>query len=557
MSRYLHGGGIPFIAEQSVDQIADERLMSEQPFSRVFVPFNRGEPDPSAGITLHYDSGQRQSKKAPAKVVPGANAFRVINTGGDEVAPERQHVVSGPAARLYFRISKITRPSELPSEASLKNLALAMKSTQPAPPTSEIPAAYTYLGQFIAHDLSEMKPAADARAPENYRSHVLDLDSLFDPLPPEAVPSGAAMLLHGLYLGQTRAGGNPTGKFADLGRATGGFPCIAATKNDSNLGVAQLTVALIRFHRRICELTPASTPEEQQILTMRHFQSVVLDDYLRRVIDPVVYHDVRYDGRKVLFADGVVSDFRVPIEFAAACFRFGHLMVRDQYDWNARLSPDPTADLIRRTSYRGNLRGTNDALPDDWVVDWNRFLAAGTNPDPNQFALCIRSHLNGDLAGLDPEWIDPAVLTRLSPPLPNLAELTLLRGGDLALPSGEALTTLLNGRLGGRLSIAPVANTLETVSSAPNGLTDDSLMELSGNTPLWFYVLREAEELGNGGRHLGPLGSRIVMETIHCAIEAAEGNILTGDCFHVLDGISSADPEELTLPELVAASMVQ
>lgn len=555
MSRFLHGGGIPFIAKQSVDQIAGEPQESGVSFDRAFVPFNHGEPDPTAAITLQYDSGERQRKKVPAKVVTGENTLRVLNTGREDAGLMLRHFDGGAAARLYFRFPIAKGQIKQPSEASLRDLAQAMKSARPAPPASDIPAAYTYFGQFIAHDLSEMKPSVDPCATQNYRSHALDLDSLFDRLPPEAVPSGAAMLLHGLYLGQTRAGGNPTGKFADLGRATGGFPCTADPRNDNNLGVAQVTVALIRFHRRICHLTPRLMPVEQQVETMRHFQSVVLDDYLRRIIDPVVYYDVREHGRKVLFPNGAVSDFRVPIEFAAACFRFGHLMVRDQYDWNARLSPDPTADLIRQTSHLGNLRGPNDALPDDWVVDWDRFLAAGTNPDPNQFAFCIRSHLNGDLAELDRGWIDLAILPRLSPPLPNLAELTLLRGRDLALPSGEALTAVLNLKLGGTLSIAPVGNTLQTVSGGADGISPASIAELTGNTPLWFYILREAEELGNGGRRLGPLGSRIVMETIHCAIEAAEGNILTGDHFHVLDGISSADRNKLTLPELVAASM--
>jgi hypothetical protein len=49
--------------------------------------------------------------------------------------------------------------------------------------------------------------------------------------------------------------------------------------------------------------------------------------------------------------------------------------------------------------------------------------------------------------------------------------------------------------------------------------------ELLGNTPLWFYILREAEyfgvtarpgegpTIGFGGQHLGPVGSRIVAET--------------------------------------------
>ena len=35
---------------------------------------------------------------------------------------------------------------------------------------------------------------------------------------------------------------------------------------------------------------------------------------------------------------------------------------------------------------------------------------------------------------------------------------------------------------------------------------------LAGNDPLWLYVLKEAETLGDGGRRLGPVGARIVAE---------------------------------------------
>ena len=310
MSRYLHGGGIPFIAELTVDQIAEERLAPGSPFTRSFAPYNRSERVLRNAITLHYKNAERQRKKTPFKVVFGDNTRAVLNTGREHATSEQTCFDGGPAARPYFWFPVATAKGDLPCEDSLKDLALAMKSPQSAPPPSDIPAAYTYFGQFIAHDLSEMKPSRNPLAPSNFRTHALDLDSLFDCLPPEAKPSATTTKFNGLYLGQTRAGPTPTGNYADLGRAVGGFPCIAATKNDTNLGVAQVTVALIRFHNRICELTKGSTPEEQQILTMRHFQSVVLDDYLPRIIDPCVYKDVREGGRKVLFPKGVVSDTR-------------------------------------------------------------------------------------------------------------------------------------------------------------------------------------------------------------------------------------------------------
>ena len=38
-------------------------------------------------------------------------------------------------------------------------------------------------------------------------------------------------------------------------------------------------------------------------------------------------------------------------------------------------------------------------------------------------------------------------------------------------------------------------------------------LKLTGETPLWFYLLRESEVLGKG-RRLGPTGGRIVAEVL-------------------------------------------
>ena len=80
----------------------------------------------------------------------------------------------------------------------------------------------------------------------------------------------------------------------------------------------------------------------------------------------------------------------------------------------------------------------------------------------------------------------------------NLAAITLLRGFDEGLPAGECIAE--------RLGEKPI---------------------LSGNTPLWYYVLAEAETLG--GYHLGPVGSTIVGETILDLILGDPDSYLTAD----------------------------
>jgi hypothetical protein len=54
-------------------------------------------------------------------------------------------------------------------------------------------------------------------------------------------------------------------------------------------------------------------------------------------------------------------------------------------------------------------------------------------------------------------------------------------------------------------------------------LNDAQRRAVLRDTPLWFYVLREAEL--NGGRLAG-VGARIVAETFHRAIEGSETSIV-------------------------------
>lgn len=56
-----------------------------------------------------------------------------------------------------------------------------------------------------------------------------------------------------------------------------------------------------------------------------------------------------------------------------------------------------------------------------------------------------------------------------------------------------------------------------------DALTPTQRDEVATNTPLWFYILREAEL--NGGKLTG-VGARIVAETFHRAMEGSEHSIV-------------------------------
>jgi hypothetical protein len=84
----------------------------------------------------------------------------------------------------------------------------------------------------------------------------------------------------------------------------------------------------------------------------------------------------------------------------------------------------------------------------------------------------------------------------------SLATLNLRRGKALQLPSGQAVAAAMSQPV---LTAAQLG--LDQFDLKPAHRT-----ELEQDTPLWYYLLREAA-LG-GGNRLGPVGGRIVAEVL-------------------------------------------
>src|SRR5882672_2081032 len=82
-----------------------------------------------------------------------------------------------------------------PAEPALQALADAMKDASPNDPTGDnnnIPSGFTYLGQFVDHDItldltSIAEKSEDPQATTNFRTPRLDLDSIYG-LGPDGSP---------------------------------------------------------------------------------------------------------------------------------------------------------------------------------------------------------------------------------------------------------------------------------------------------------------------------------------------------------------------------------
>jgi hypothetical protein len=416
---------------------------------------------------------------------------------------------------------------------------------------SGIPAGYTYLGQFVDHDLTfdktivmlgtNVPPATLLQA----RSPALDLDSLYGAGPLE---SGSARFYRPdktrLRVGKTaRAEGLASKPGFDLARGEGSTArakrraIIPDPRNDENLAVAQTHLAFIRFHNRVVDSLPSSVPPGMRFRTAReivvkHYQWMLRTDYLPRICAPGVVNDVFQNGRKAFEVGVPATDVpTMPIEFSVAAFRLGHSMIRRAYNWN-RIFDDGfgTLDLLFAFSATGGDLGGSPRLPTTWIADFRRlydFREAGRNDlvvPAAKFnrAMRIDTLLVNPLKNLPPgSFGGPNV--PLNDPRANLAFRNLARGKMVRLATGQQMVTFLknHGVNVTRLTAAQIRNGSNGAELA--GLTQQQRAAVLNKTPIWFYVLREAEL---GGGKLRGVGARIVAETFHRAMEGSEHSIV-------------------------------
>ena len=211
---------------------------------------------------------------------------------------------------------------------------------------SDVSAAYTYLGQFVDHDITletssdkgsqlvdpDLRPLPLARIrqeTQNLRTGGLDLDSVYG-LP--APRDGDRFRLGRV----SEIGGRPPGKddFNDLPREGRSVDVvhdraalIGDPRNDENLIVAQLHLA----HNELVD--QGNSFRRARRLLRQHYQHIVLHDFLKkRIADEQIVQDTIENGNRVYDPDD--EDFFMPLEFSVAAYRLGHSMVRGNYDFN-------------------------------------------------------------------------------------------------------------------------------------------------------------------------------------------------------------------------------
>src|SRR5262245_25536416 len=394
---------------------------------------------------------------------------------------------------------------------------------------SGIPSLYTYLGQFIDHDLtfdpaSSLQKQNDPDALTDFRNPAFDLDDVYGRGPddqPYMYDGGMAFLL-----GDKISGGDP--KATDLPRnnANPRRALIGDPRNDENTIVSQFHGLFLRFHNRTMADNPGMMFADIQRLVRFHYQYVVINDFLPRIVHSSVLNHLQsgnhYDRHKLQFFHFRHNPF-MPVEFSGAAYRLGHSMIRPGYRLNDNdatllpIFPVPPGLPEGLTGFR--------AMNPAWGIDWGRFIDIdirsydGTVADQKkrlQFAYRLDTSLVNPLSQLPPPVaINPS----------SLAERNLLRGFRLGLPSGQNVAR--------EMRVRPLPDKDILIGKALDDAGEDkplAILEVSkvfkNNCPLWTYILAEAthhkeavkipvkEDVTINTPRLGPVGGRIVAEVI-------------------------------------------
>lgn len=291
---------------------------------------------------------------------------------------------------------------------------------------------------------------------------------------------------------------------------------IGDNRNDENLIIAQVQVLFLRFHNKLADATGSRSFETARRLTRWHYQWLVVNQYLPTVCDPKIVDEVVEMEAPLYTAffdehGGAGPKMPMPLEFSVAAFRFGHSMIRGGYDHNRFFGEavdgfdqiQPFASMNDLFAFTGDGRMNNfglDQLPQNWVIEWERWIKIDP-ARPNRSARKIDTELAPPLADLVNQ---PAGVFK------HLARRNLRRGYRLSLPTAQACIAAVN-KAGYKAIEELSAETLCTGSGARQKAVADGGFDTK--TPLWFYLLKEAEELGQG-EHLGPLGSHLVANTL-------------------------------------------
>ena len=304
-------------------------------------------------------------------------------------------------------------------------------------------------------------------------------------------------------------------------------------RNDENLMINGLHAAFMKFHNNIVDYVqtahltttqsqkeaewdrqffPTAPPSASLVTRARrlvtwHYQWIVVHEHLPKILGLQLVNDILRNGPRFFKP----AEAFIPVEFQAACYRFGHSQVRPSYRANIKGNNITGAEVnlgadgfpaFFALTFDNEFNGESD--PNDLrggrraprrFIDWQTFFLF----DDAASAAQVKHNKLIDTVISTPLFnLTPGVVPGIQLKFTALPQRNLMRQLTWSLPSGQAIALAM-----GIIPLDP--SHFRELSTYGLGL--------ESNTPLWYYTLKEAEVLKHG-HTLGPVGARIVGETI-------------------------------------------
>jgi len=381
------------------------------------------------------------------------------------------------------------------------NPALSVNNPDNADNTADktpvLTAGMTFLGQFLDHDMtfdptSSLERQTDPESVQNFRNPLLELDIMYGSGPgasphlydQSAAGQGVKLLVEEIPGSAAESSGGFM-RF-DLPRNSQNTALLGDPRNDENLIVSQMHMSMLRFHNAVVDHVkanlglshPGEVFAEAQRLVRWHYQWIIVHEFLEKTVGKPVVEDILTNGRK--FYKWRNQPF-IPVEFAVSAYRFGHSQVRPSYRSNFGAVPADIDSQVFKLIFNDSLPDSDD--PNDLrggkrapkrFIDWQIFFDFGDKKvRANKRIDTKLSTVLFDLPGFLPGDVQ------------SLAQRNLLRHLTFSLPSGQSVAKAMS---------LPVLD--------PIHFNDLKTLNFHHRTPLWFYILREAD-VEEDGRQLG------------------------------------------------------
>jgi hypothetical protein len=484
-------------------------------------------------------------------LVSASQAFAASCAGGSVDGPK-------PPSPMCFGTMFPHLPPLHYSDQAAADLAATMENPKPDPPGTDrgtpddsatLPAEYTYLGQFIDHNLdfdetAQPSTPVNASTLTNFESFRFDLNNVFGGGPsvdPQLYASDHRHLLVSGTLGTPQADGFPTvtgnGGVFDLARnAANGQALLMEPRDDETQIISQISAAFVAFYNNF--INQGDSYAQARQLTEDYYQEMVLTDVLPAFVGQSTinrYLRLGTNGASVNTPNLPNANF-TPIEFSVGAYRFGHALVRNNYHINdifpTTTDVDDNVPIFDLNAFQsGDLSGgaplprPNGATtttctattlctvpnPAGHQIQWKYFvpeLDANPNDAGINFARQTQPSISPALFNLPAEAI--AGCSDAASPVCNgtgdLISRDFARGNYDGLASGQAIAQALG---------CPV------IPASTINPTRDAVFNTG--TPLIYYVLAEAKKANSV---LGCVGKSIVAQTFIQVLWDTPGSIL-------------------------------